>query len=429
MASRTFTKTYTKTATKTETPKTKTELPPKAPDSEQCLRVLTWNVNGLDDDAGTPLRLRAIIEEIRGSNADVVALQEVVESFRSALVTTFSGIYSFEDEGASRSQHYYTLIMFRKDRLTKQSSKREGFTGLGSSDMGRDLLSVDFGFHAGTSRTFTVITSHLESGSAQYEPASCAKRKQQYEHLLRKVLSLASSSPNRLGIVTCGDFNLREAEDKEVRAKLKKAGVDCDLVVDAFVSAGSPAAARETWVRKINPSMATPMKARYDRQLYNGPSDAAARFSLMTGGMRLVGCRDVPGVDRLTSERSGFTTPSDHMGILCLYCFVGEGRAVADALATSSGTIRRRSDDDERALRADAAAKRLRLATGGGAAATIGGEEGVSPAARLGGGAVAEDDVVLVFVGSKNTTWSCQACTYVNVDAKREECEMCGTSK
>ena len=422
--SRAFTKTYTKTATKTQD-KTTTELPTLDPDSEQCLRVLTWNVNGLDDDAGTPLRLRAIIEEIRASNADLVALQEVVESFRSAMVTTLGSMYSFEDEGASRSQHYYTLIMFRKDRLTKQSSKREGFIGVGSSDMGRDILRVDFGFHTGTSRTLTIITSHLESGSAQYEPASCTKRKQQYEQILRKVLSLASSAPDRLGIVTCGDFNLREAEDKEVRAKLKKAGVDCDFVVDAFVSAGSPATARDTWVRKINPSMATPMKARYDRQLYNGPSSASSRFSLMAGGIRLLGCRDVTGVDRLTAERAGFTTPSDHMGILCFYHFVGGGRAVADALATS-GTIRRRSDDDERALRAEAAAKRLRLATGGG-------EEGASLAARVGGGDIGgfpgEQDSAADLAGSKYDIWSCQACTFDNIDAKREECEMCGTSK
>jgi hypothetical protein len=279
--------------------------------------------------------------------------------------------------------------------------------------MGRDILVLEARL-VGWKTNLVLTTSHLESGSEKFEPCSAKKRKLQYEQLLR--LLLTQELPPAESIQVCGgDFNLRETEDTEVRNLLRKAGVAADDAIDAFVAAGKPAAAFCTWKRKINPSMSAPMKARYDRMIFcPGGTD----FSLVKPeGMRLLGVQDVTGIDSMTNQRAGFTTPSDHMGVLCTFQMFGE-REETDVLnvsesartVTSSENKKRRSGEEERELRAEAALKRFRQVE-----------------------AVRDVDVSCSSASSRES-WACNACTFINsinpsIANDAIVCELCGNAR
>jgi predicted kinase len=93
--------------------------------------------------------------------------------------------------------------------------------------------------------------------------------------------------------------------------------VNIDIAVDAFEAAGRPFEANSTWRRKMDKApSARSMQARFDRQIFrSGTTD----FSLSRDSFCLLGVEDVAGVDEATSCSAGFTTPSDHMGIICDY--------------------------------------------------------------------------------------------------------------
>ena len=78
------------------------------------------------------------------------------------------------------------------------------------SVMGRDLLSLLFRKTVTNRRSCPVLitTSHLESMASSVET-----RKTQY----REVLELLREKNDSLAQIACGDFNLRVAEDKEIR--------------------------------------------------------------------------------------------------------------------------------------------------------------------------------------------------------------------
>ena len=437
-----FTKTYTKTSTKTKVEEKTSTLPPLQPLSPACLSVLSWNVNGLEDDIGVALRLKAVVAEIRECSADVVCLQEVVSSFRTTLVAQLSSVYRFEDVTSAIPTLYFTMILTKKERIIQTAARREGFAGGASSAMGRDLLIVETKVQ-GFSTPIRFITSHMESGSEKFEPQSAAIRKQQYEQLLR---TLCQESSDRVQIA-CGDFNLREAEDTAVRSKLKKAGVAVARAVDAYVAAGSPAAARETFKRKITPSMASPITARYDRQVYVDGSGEGAEFSLMANGMRLVGQQDVVGIDAMTARQAGFSTPSDHMGLLCFYHLGGAaatmGGGGGSVVGAGAGSVasgqsgQPRTLQEERALRAEAALKRARVGVAAPSSpigeSVVAASDDAPPSKRSkhDEAAAAAGDADVVFLSSEpsrhsdpDVPWACSICTLLNApDAT--QCEAC----
>jgi predicted kinase/endonuclease/exonuclease/phosphatase family metal-dependent hydrolase len=294
-----------------------------APESHR-LKVLNWNVNSDEVDGGSPLRFKAIISEIEASGADAILLQEVALNFKKMLQQQLGHVYDFKDCSADSKESFFVMIMLRKCRMAALSCKRIDFQGGGRSNMGRHVLSVETQL-AGWDTSVVLMTAHLESCKENSEI-----RMLQYEQLLRLIVKAPATCVQICG----GDFNLREAEDKKARKRLKDSGVDVELAVDTFDAAGRPFEASCTWRRKMDKTAgAKSIQARFDRQMFrSGDAD----FSLVVeDGVSLLGLQDVSGIDGETACRAGFTTPSDHMGILCQYAYaLGGGSKVATPVAS-----------------------------------------------------------------------------------------------
>jgi predicted kinase/endonuclease/exonuclease/phosphatase family metal-dependent hydrolase len=295
------------------------------PASSCRLKVLTWNVNSDEVDGGTPLRLKAIISEIKTSVADVIFLQEVSLNFKTMLQQQFGHAYDFEDCSSHAKEPFFVMIMLRRCRMTVLSSKRIDFQGGGQSNMGRHILLVETQL-AGWNTNIILMTAHLESCKENSEI-----RVLQYEQLLRLIVQAPAACVQICG----GDFNLREAEDKKARKRLKDAGIDVGLVVDTYDAAGRPFEASCTWRRKMDKTAdARSIQARFDRQMFRSGS---ADFKLAAeDGVTLLGLQDVAGIDGETACRAGFSTPSDHFGIFCEYILGDELQTVSKS-ATSGG--------------------------------------------------------------------------------------------
>ena len=125
-----------------------------------------------------------------------------------------SGAYYFfpqpNDDSHMPDASYYTMILTKKSSIEVMSYGRKNFKE-SRSMMGRDLLSLLFR-KIDTGRRYScpilITTSHLES-QAQYKDT----RKEQY----RELLQLLKEKNDSLAQIACGDFNLRVAEDKEIR--------------------------------------------------------------------------------------------------------------------------------------------------------------------------------------------------------------------
>ena len=54
-------------------------------EDQVSLRVLSWNIDGLQTDSGDLPRIQQILHEIRKCNADIVCLQEVTDPIRDMM--------------------------------------------------------------------------------------------------------------------------------------------------------------------------------------------------------------------------------------------------------------------------------------------------------------------------------------------------------
>ena len=204
----TMSKAITKTASKTLTTLA------SAPSSSQIpLKVLNWNIDGLQVDADLHQRMNTVARDIRMCDADIVCLQEVTGIFQRKLKKELSGAYIFfpqpNDETHIVDVPYYTMILTKKSSIEVMSYGRQSFQN-SRSMMGRDLLSLLFRkTYAGRySCPVLITTSHLES-----QAQSKDIRMEQY----RELLGLLKEKNDHLAQIACGDFNLRVAEDKEIR--------------------------------------------------------------------------------------------------------------------------------------------------------------------------------------------------------------------
>ena len=204
----TLSKTVTKTVAKTVTTLS------AAPSSSQIpLKVLSWNIDGLQVDMESEHRMNTVSREIRLCDADVVCLQEVTHSFQPILEKELADTYFFfpqsDDTAHQPEASYYTMILTRKTSIEVMSYGRKNFEK-SRSMMGRDLLSLLFR-KIDTGRCsipIHIMTSHLESQAEHRET-----RKLQY----REILELLKDKIDSVAQIACGDFNLRVAEDKELR--------------------------------------------------------------------------------------------------------------------------------------------------------------------------------------------------------------------
>ena len=299
------------------------------------LRVVSWNVDGLDDANDAARRAREIcalllvaprpepepaasgVQALPRQLPDVIMLQEIVEStmpiFRSRLgAGGYECVSDSNPSAAPTGGSYFTSMFLRRRSLRLLSARRVPFP---NSRMGRDLLETrctllagslaqelprgheqqgqehdvgDAGCHAGLELTF--LTSHFESEKSQAQQR-CAQFRELLTQLQRDDGGVC---------VFGGDTNLREAE-----AKAELARVSNEAVLDGWVAAGADPAVRFTWDLALNDNKSFDgfrPRARYDRFFYSAGSvaavPAAPKFSLLGTSRLGMGC-----------------FPSDHFGI------------------------------------------------------------------------------------------------------------------
>jgi endonuclease/exonuclease/phosphatase family metal-dependent hydrolase len=241
------------------------------------VKVLTWNLNGLEEKFLDERAEAAVITVITGARLDeiergakpwtppdVVLLQEVVERtyfahIRQHLVAVG---YTVLPEVVPPRQTFeviafrtpYTLYAYESEPLTE-------------SVFGRVLHIADLNGPNGLVR---VMTAHFDSGTESGRVRTAQ---------LRQV----DANLGPAGVFG-GDANLRKAEWLSVRDELP--------MTDAWETLGEPAATRVTWKRDD-------YKARFDR-LWLGSRLEAKRI-------QPVGTTNVPGTGG---------PPSDHIGLL-----------------------------------------------------------------------------------------------------------------
>jgi tyrosyl-DNA phosphodiesterase 2 len=238
------------------------------------LRVLSWNLDGLDPRF-LPLRTAAAGSEILERGADCVLLQEVTESTLPALRYRLqSAGYTVSVPPTSGS--YFCLL------ATRPKIHSKGYTPFTGSNMGRGLLWAEVDW-AGS--RLLLMTAHLESLRD-----SSTERVRQLHHITERL------SEHTGPAVFAGDTNLRDAEVRGVN------------VQDVWTLIGSPEESRYTWdMSRVSNKRTGKGRARmrFDRMFINDwPGWGGA-------GLALIGTTPLGEVARGLH-------PSDHFGLLAV---------------------------------------------------------------------------------------------------------------
>jgi endonuclease/exonuclease/phosphatase family metal-dependent hydrolase len=241
------------------------------------MKVLTWNLNGLDEKFLDERSEAAVITIITGARLDeiergakpwtppdVVLLQEVVErSYFAHIRQHLSAVAYTILPGVAPQRQTFEVIAFRAP-YTLYAYKSEPLT---ESVFGRVLHIADLNGPNGLVR---VMTAHFDSGTESGRVRTAQ---------LRQI----DANLGPAGVFG-GDANLRKAEWLTVKDELP--------MTDAWETLGEPAATRATWKRDD-------YKARFDR-MWLGSRLEAKRI-------QPVGTTNVPGTGG---------PPSDHIGLL-----------------------------------------------------------------------------------------------------------------
>ena len=246
--------------------------------SPNCLKMLSWNIDGLDD-SNIVERTLAVCEFIRSHTPHAVYLQEVIASTMVSIGDQLCTEYDCYSS-PSPPMDYYPAILVRKTEI-ETMGPLECFN-FPHSDMGRHLLQLPVKF---SGVEIQLMTSHLESME------DCdSERKQQLNTVFEFMTKLQQSKICIFG----GDLNVRDAEVNSVGLPEK--------TVDVWEACGSQEEHKYTrdiladdWWYPDEP------KLRLDR-LYLCPRDR----QLHPTSFALVGKERLPGIDRF---------PSDHWGI------------------------------------------------------------------------------------------------------------------
>jgi endonuclease/exonuclease/phosphatase family metal-dependent hydrolase len=239
------------------------------------MRLVTWNLDGLDDQALDVRTEAAVFTTILGARLDqlhqgtkatpppdVIVFQEVVaRTLLAHLVPHLSagGYTVLPTEPPDRQT--FEVIAYR-DPYTLRAYESEP---LRDSVYGRVLHVAEFDSPTGIVR---VLTAHFDSGT-DAGPVRVAQLHQVSEHL-------------GVSGVFGGDANLRKAEWLSVR--------DSVPMSDAWETLGEPAATRVTWRRDD-------YKARFDR-VFVGPGLGAK-------SMRALGTEPLPLLNVPISDHIG----------------------------------------------------------------------------------------------------------------------------
>lgn len=210
------------------------------------MKVISWNLNGLEDEGldmrteaamfemllGAPLE-QAMVQGFKPKMPDIVMLQEVVpRSFNAHVVPHLkrAGFHIFPDAPGERS--YFEVIATRLPIL------EASYTPFNYSDQGRGLSTVKID-------GLTLMTAHMES-----QKPGKSMRIDQAQSIIEQMTHCKTPC------LFAGDTNLRKKEWLSLEA---------GVIKDAWEALGSAKQYKTTWQNKS-------YKARYDRAWTRGLS-------------------------------------------------------------------------------------------------------------------------------------------------------------
>ena len=248
---------------------------------KNTLKLLTWNIDGLDD-RNVDERTLAVCEKVRELQPDVLFIQEVIPQSWNTLTNCLTEYQHFRKDNLA---YYYHIISIHKDTLKMVGNGM--FLNFPNSEMGRHLLAfqVQFG-----EITIHLLSSHLESTLETAPERKCQ---------LREVFAQMSAMKEKGDIsIFGGDLNVSDEEVKSV-------GIPHGIV-DVWEACGSPKQHQYTWDAETNDNFPRcfPNKPRWrlDR-IYLCPTDEE---KIKPQGFTLIGTQRVTNIGRF---------PSDHYGI------------------------------------------------------------------------------------------------------------------
>ena len=253
--------------------------------SGNVLRLLSWNIDGLDEEDKTE-RTEEVCRIVLLKRPHVVFLQEVVADTQAIILEKLGRLYSLYVHPVP-PLHYYPMILINKRCGDLSVSGILEVFEFPDSSMGRHLLQLPVSFYG---VSFRLFTSHLESTK------NCAiERRCQLELCFSEV-----QKHTQQGKVCLfgGDLNVRDQEVKVTPPPEK--------VVDVWQACGSVLEEKFTWDTTVNTNLSWEHqykpKMRFDR-LYLSPSDSV---SVQPMKFELVGKDCIPECKRF---------PSDHWGM------------------------------------------------------------------------------------------------------------------
>ncbi|KAK3764218.1 hypothetical protein RRG08_044144 [Elysia crispata] len=260
------------------------------PEKEGLMRVLSWNIDGLDPD-NLQSRTEGACSVLLQERPEVIFLQEVVHRSLSIIKSKLESHYTVvtgDLDFVNIPGAYFTAMLLRKDSVVIEKVRMMDFP---RSLMSRDLMEVQCEVK-GIAMVF--LTSHLES-TKEYSVERCRQLKTAFDQM--------QASPQDRTVIFGGDLNLR---DKEVTGtSAKPLGV-----YDMWECTGKRQEAKFTWDLKINDNKQMRTKfqprCRFDR-LYVRHCRTESHPKLKPVYFELI------GIQRLASCRR---FPSDHWGIL-----------------------------------------------------------------------------------------------------------------
>lgn len=270
------------------------------------LKILSWNIDGLDEVGGPQalmLRTLEVAVAVARHRPAVVLLQEAVPPALDLLSApqVLGNVYDFvvpEDP----PMPYYVAILFDK-KLVKTVDKTE--VQFPTTRMGRQLLSVTFDVLGRNSLPLVVCTAHLESTKD-----FAAERKKQLAICFRHLQQVFQK--RKIGAaVLGGDLNIR---DEEVKAVQKELGTS---IADAWAFCGANENERWTWDTVANDNISVPFrsKCRFDRMFFVSPgiSDKSATLHKLM-------------VQAAAKPVQGLSAESPHAWRPLSFCLVGKER-------------------------------------------------------------------------------------------------------
>lgn len=249
------------------------------------LRVLSWNIDGLDDLSSEEDMLGRtlwVIEKISQVCPHVIFFQELIDFNYHILNQRLNRAFHFiKQEDASLP--YFVAILIHRKTMKLNDSRTISFP---SSRMGRSAVYAAASFIGSSSPPIGFITAHLESLGE-----SSSERKNQLEickNFIHKSIGIDK-------FVFGGDLNIRDIE--------LGAFMQGGQFKDCWTHVGSPKENQYTWdmARNDNPQMKGKPCCRFDR-LYMW-SRCGEFFSVKK--FNLVGTDRIPSLNRFASDHFG----------------------------------------------------------------------------------------------------------------------------